>query len=122
MLTIDLRGPGGDVAPLPPEELFTLAPDLPDLRGPGGQGPVLIEMLDGFVDAGAARRLAREHLVAAVPSIVVATFDVDLLYDYRARRPPMLFVEDHWASYESPQLELRLLRDEADVPFLLLLG
>ena len=110
------------MASVPPEELFTLAPDLPDLRGPDGRGPVLVEMLDGFVDAGAARRLAREHLLAGVPSVVVATFDVDLLYDYRARRPPMLFVEDHWASYEAPQLEVRLLRDEADVPFLLLLG
>lgn len=110
------------MAPLPPEDLFTLAPDLPEVRGADGRGPVLVEMLDGFVDAGAARRLAREHVVAAVPSLVVATFDVDLLYDYRARRPPMLFVQDHWASYERPQLELRLLRDEADVPFLLLLG
>jgi len=110
------------VAPLPPEELFTLASDLPDLRGADGRGPALVEMLDGFVDAGAARRLAREHLIAAMPSVVVATFDVDLLYDYRARRPPMLFVEDHWASYEAPQLEVRLLRDEADTPFLLLLG
>jgi hypothetical protein len=79
-------------------------------------------MLDGFVDAGAARRLAREHLLAALPSIVVATFDVDLLYDYRARRPPMLFVEDHWSSYEEPRLEVRLLHDEAGTPFLLLLG
>jgi hypothetical protein len=107
---------------LPPEELFTLADDLPDLRGPDGRGPVLVEMLDGFVDAGAARRLAREHLLAALPSVVVATFDVDLLYDYRARRPPMLFVEDHWSSYEDPQLEVRVLHDESGTPFLLLLG
>jgi hypothetical protein len=110
------------VALLPPEELFTLADEVPDLRGPDGRGPVLVEMLDGFVDAGAARRLAREHLLAALPSIVIATFDVDLLYDYRARRPPMLFVEDHWSSYEQPQLEVRVLHDEAGLAFLLLLG
>lgn len=110
------------MALLPPEGLFTLTAGLPDLRTADGRGPVLLEMLDGFVDAGAARRLAREHLLAAVPSIVAARFDVDLLYDYRARRPPMLFVEDHWASYDAPTLEVRLLRDEADVPFLVLLG
>ena len=105
-----------------PEELFTLEAEVPTLVGPDGRGPVLVEMLDGFVDAGAARRLAREHLLAAAPSIVVATFDVDLLYDYRARRPPMLFVEDHWSSYEDPKLELRLSHDETGTPFLLLLG
>ena len=110
------------MAVLPPEELFTLNEELPDLRGPDGRGPVLLEMLDGFVDAGAARRLAREHLLAAAPSVVIATFDVDLLYDYRARRPAMLFVEDHWSSYEDPQLELRVLHDDAGTPFLMLLG
>ena len=110
------------MAPLPPEELFTVADDLPDLRGPDGRGPVLVDVLDGFVDAGAARRLAREHLLAALPSLVVANFDVDLLYDYRARRPPMLFAQDHWSSYEDPQLEVRVLHDEAGTPFLLLLG
>src|SRR3954453_2589274 len=128
MLTID-RTPlepkpplGAAVAPLPPEELFTLADELPDLRGRDGRGPVMLEMLDGFVDAGAARRLAREHLLAAAPSVVIASFDVHLLYDYRARRPTMLFVEDHWSSYEDPQLELRVLHDESGTPFLLLLG
>jgi hypothetical protein len=110
------------VASLPPEELFTLTDELPELRAADGRGPVLVEMLDGFVDAGAARRLAREHLLAALPSVVLATFDVDLLYDYRARRPPMLFVADHWSSYEEPALEVRLLHDEAGTPFLLLLG
>jgi len=107
---------------LPPEELFTLADEVPPLRGPDGRGPVMVEMLDGFVDAGGGRRLAREHLLAAVPSVVVARFDVDLLFDYRARRPPMLFVQDHWSSYDPPQLEIRALHDERNTPFLLLLG
>lgn len=105
-----------------PEELYTLSADVPPLVGADGRGPVLVEMLDGFVDAGAARRLAREHILAAGPSLVLATFDVDLLFDYRARRPPMLFVEDHWSSYEDPKLELRLSHDGNGVPFLLLLG
>jgi hypothetical protein len=34
----------------------------------------------------------------------------------------MIFVEDHWESYEEPSLALHLLRDEAGTPFLLLAG
>lgn len=104
------------MTPLPPEQLFSLAPSLPDTTG-----AVMVEMLDGFVDAGAARRMAREQLLAGT-SLVVATFDVDLLFDYRARRPTMLFVEDHWQSYEDPRLDLRLLHDTAGTPYLLLSG
>jgi len=115
------------VASLPPEELYTLAPDVPDLGGPDDSGPdgrglVLLEMLDGFVDAGAARRLARDHLLSGGASVLLATFDVDLLFDYRARRPPMMFVEDHWASYEAPRLDLRLLTDADGTRFVLLSG
>ncbi len=53
---------------------------------------------------------------------VVATFDVDELHDYRARRPPMSFVQDHYAGYEAPRLLVRLLRDSGGTPYLLLHG
>lgn len=102
---------------VPPEELFHFDGDLPDLSG-----SVLVEMLDGFIDAGGARRLARDHLLASAEHRVVATFDVDLLHDYRARRPPMLFAQDHWESYEAPTLDVRLLADEVATPYLLLSG
>src|SRR3712207_4327335 len=103
---------------LDPRTLFELAPDLPDL----GE-PVLVVALDGFVDAGAARRIAKDHLVAASGGRwVVATFDVDQLHDYRARRPPMLFVEDHWETYEDPVLDVAALRDANGTPYLLLSG
>jgi predicted ATP-grasp superfamily ATP-dependent carboligase len=117
MLTIVPTAPGGAVAPLPPEELYTLAPDLPDLAG-----TVLVEMLDGFVDAGAARRLTRDHLLAGGASVLVATFDVDLLFDYRARRPPMVFTADHWESYDAPRLDVRMLTDDVGTAYLLLSG
>ena len=102
---------------LPPEALFRVEAELPDLRG-----AVLVEMLDGFIDAGAARRISREHLLGAGPSVIAVTFDVDLLHDYRARRPPMVFQADHWESYDAPTLEIRLLTDEAGTPYLLLCG
>lgn len=100
-----------------PRELYDLEPDLPELGS-----PVLIQALDGFVDAGSARRLAREHLLSAHGSRVVATFDVDSLLDYRARRPLMTFDIDHWADYTDPTLVVHLLHDAEGTPFLLLAG
>ena len=102
---------------VPPEALFSLAQDRPDTAG-----LVLIEMLDGFIDAGGARRLAREQLLEARETVPVVTFDVDMLHDYRARRPPMLFVQDHWESYEAPALGIVQLIDAAGAPYLLLHG
>src|SRR5262245_49081457 len=101
--------PNGDRSPLVPSELYRATDPLPDLGR-----PVLIQALTGFVDAGAAARLAREHLLAKLPNEVVATFDVDALLDYRSRRPSMIFMEDHWESYEQPALALHVLRDTSN--------
>ena len=100
-----------------PADLYSLADDVPTL-----DGPVLIQALTGFIDAGGGSRLAREHLLRSLDSRIIATFDVDSLLDYRARRPIMVFVRDHWESYEQPQLAVHLVTDEAGVPFLLLDG
>ncbi|MFI1196721.1 proteasome assembly chaperone family protein [Micromonospora sp. NPDC020750] len=102
---------------LDPHELYELSDELPDL----GQ-PVLIQALTGFVDAGSATRLAREQLLTSLDARQVARFDIDQLYDYRSRRPAMTFVEDHWEEYEAPTLEVHLLRDDDETPFLLLTG
>ncbi|GAB4101302.1 PAC2 family protein [Micromonospora taraxaci] len=102
---------------LDPHELYQLTDDLPDL----GQ-PVLIQALTGFVDAGNASRLAREQLLTSLEGRPIATFDVDQLFDYRSRRPVMTFVEDHWESIDAPSLELHLLQDDDETPFLLLTG
>lgn len=103
---------------LDPSGLYEIAPAPPDLGA-----PVMVVALDGFVDAGAARRLAVAHLLAASEeAVTVATFDVDQLHDYRARRPPMLFVADHWESYDAPSLAVQALRDAAGTPYLLLHG
>jgi PAC2 family protein len=100
-----------------PHELYEMGGELPDL-----DRPVLIQAMSGFVDAGGAARLAREHLLGASEPLLTARFDLDQLLDYRSRRPTMLFVEDHWESYEEQVLALHLLRDEADTPYLLLAG
>jgi hypothetical protein len=102
---------------LDPHELYELADDLPEL-----DGPVLIQALTGFVDAGSAIQLTREHLLEHLESRVIATFDLDQLLDYRSRRPSMIFVEDHWESYEQPSLALHAVRDQLGNEFLLLAG
>jgi hypothetical protein len=100
-----------------PDELYELTGDPPELGR-----PVLIQALSGFVDAGAAVRLAREHLLSTGEPRLVARFDLDQLLDYRSRRPTMLFVEDHWESYEEQELALHLLHDDTAAPYLLLAG
>jgi predicted ATP-grasp superfamily ATP-dependent carboligase len=100
-----------------PDELYRLRDDLPELGR-----PVLIQALTGFVDAGAATRLAREQLLTSLESRLLGSFEVDELYDYRSRRPTMLFVEDHWEHYEAPRLDLHALYDTAGTAFLMLSG
>lgn len=105
---------------LNPRDLYELDPQQP-ADGELGS-PVLVHVLSGFVDAGHAGRLASEHLFGALNHRVLARFDVDQLYDYRARRPPMTFAGDHWESYQAPMLELSQLSDIAGRPFLMLTG
>ena len=69
-----------------------------------------------------AGRLLRDHLLENFEHRLVASFDVDQLLDYRSRRPTMVFVENHWVSYEEPALLLHVIEDAAGVPFLLLEG
>lgn len=101
-----------------PEDLVEVADDVVI----DGERPILLHALDGFMDAGSGGRLAAEHLVASLEGSVAATFDVDLLLDYRARRPPMVFEDQAFTAYVEPRLVVHRLIDEAGVPFLLLTG
>ena len=82
----------------------------------------LVVVLTGFLDAGKSAELAARHLSDLSEGKVVATFDADALHDYRARRPPVTFVRDHYTDYEAPRLVVRALRDTGGTPFLLLAG
>ena len=96
---------------LDPAELYRIEPDLPELSE-----PVLVVVLDGFVDAGAAARLAVESLLAGGSGHLVARFDVDQLVDYRSRRPPLRFESDRWTSYSAPELDVVALTDTGAPP------
>jgi hypothetical protein len=95
--------------------------DVPELEG-RSDGPVLIHALEGFLDAGNAANLAAAHLLSESTGRVVASLEVDDFYDYRARRPPMTFAEDHYESYQAPRLVVRLNHDAVGTPYLLLHG
>ena len=95
--------------------------DVPELEGMS-DGPVMLTALDGFLDAGNVSALAAGHLLENSSSRVVASFEVDEFFDYRARRPPMTFFEDHYTDYDAPRLVVRLLHDAANTPYLLLSG
>ncbi len=102
---------------LEPSELYVVAPE-----GARLDHPIMIQALDGFIDAGAVRHQVRTHLLESLEHRVVATFDVDALLDYRARRPYMTFDRDHWADYDEPLLAMHAVTDAAGTEFLLLSG
>ncbi|MDN5896854.1 MAG: PAC2 family protein [Nocardioides sp.] len=87
-----------------------------------GESLPLVVALQGFLDAGNGSSLAVDHLLADHAGPVVATFEVDVFHDYRARRPVVSFVSDHYEDYEPPRLVVRLMRDGLDHPYLLLTG
>lgn len=93
-----------------------------DTAGVPAQVKVLIHALEGGVDAGHAGQLAARHLGEELPFTRVATFDLDHLLDYRARRPMMTFKSGEWTEYEEPYLVLDCLRDDEGTPILLLHG
>jgi predicted ATP-grasp superfamily ATP-dependent carboligase len=102
---------------LDPRALFEVQAVLPDIRR-----PVLVHALDGFVDAGRVTSLTREHIFRTCESEVIVSFDADQLFDYRGRRPEMIFKTDHWESFAEPQLAVHAVRDAVGTVFLLLCG
>ena len=106
-----------------PERLVHIVDEVPELDDARSRGALtMVLVLDGFLDAGNAAGRAAQHLVDLSEGPVVATFDVDKFHDYRARRPPMSFVRDHYDAYDAPRLVVRLLADTGGTPYLLLHG
>ena len=74
--------------------------DIRDLytKGPaaGSKAPILIAHFEGAMDAGSAGTLAVVQLLTSLSPERVATFDTDLLIDYRSHRPVMEV--DEWVT------------------------
>jgi PAC2 family len=76
--------------------------------------PVLVAALEGWVDAGAAGTTAASQL--ADGGTLVATFDTDAIYDYRARRPTLDILDGRPMHLEWPTLRLTATRvDEREL-------
>jgi len=89
---------------------------------PSLDDPVMVMVLEGWIDAGYAATTAAQTLLGGIDSYPVATFDTDTLLDHRARRPVMHLVDGVNAGLSWPSLELRAGVDEAGNDLLLLLG
>ncbi len=100
-----------------PESLYEIHTDDVDLGT-----PVLVHALSGFLDAGGARQIAVQQILDHHEHRTVGTFDIDALYDYRARRPRMVFDTDHYAELAYPELLLTEVHDLQGTGFLLLHG
>jgi predicted ATP-grasp superfamily ATP-dependent carboligase len=85
-------------------------------------GIVLVHGLTGFMDAGGGGRLAVKHILDHLEHRPVAYFHIDMLYDYRGRRPKIIFDSDHYESMDLPQITLSEVTDAEGNKFLLLHG
>jgi hypothetical protein len=70
--------------------------------------PTLVAAFDSWIDAGSASTTAANQLVE--DSQVVATFDADSLFDYRARRPTLEIVDGRPTELTWPELVIRHAR------------
>ena len=91
--------------PVPYPSLVTLY----TLSDPGDLiAPSLVAAFDGWVDAGSAATTALEQLVDEAP--VIVRFEADVLFDYRARRPPLEIVDGKLTELTWHELLIRRVR------------
>jgi hypothetical protein len=84
--------------------------------------PLLVVVLEGWVDAGLGAAAALAALLGSVPTDVVASFDVDTLLDHRARRPVVRIVDGINSGLMWPEIQLRAGRTDAGRDVLFLVG
>ncbi|MDO5682804.1 MAG: PAC2 family protein [Propionibacteriaceae bacterium] len=105
---------------LDPRLLYTFNPSLwEDMRG---RRPVLVHLLEGYVDAGRVASTLAEHILDTCESDLLVEFDHDQLHDYRSRRPMMVFDTDQWKSVEHFQLAMHRVIAPTGEHFVLLHG
>jgi proteasome assembly chaperone (PAC2) family protein len=70
--------------------------------------PSMVVALDGWVDAGSAATTTASTL--AEGGKVIATFDADAIFDYRARRPTLEIIDGRPEKLTWPELTIRSTR------------
>ena len=97
--------------------------DLYDLlQRPSLDDPLMIVILEGWVDAGLGAAAAVAALLGTVDTDVVANFDVDSLLDHRARRPVVRIVDGVNTGLMWPEIQLRSGRTSEGRDILFLVG
>lgn len=86
------------------------------------RGLPLVISLSHPQDAGGTAGQLAEVLIKELKNVPIVEFDSDQLHDYRARKPRIRFVEDHYENPVMPQLKLYAVEDRLGTPFLLLAG
>ncbi|MEY3617941.1 MAG: hypothetical protein RL726_639 [Actinomycetota bacterium] len=100
--------------PIPDVHLYG---DLPQL-----DQPVLIVMLQGWIDAAGAANEAMNAIEAQINPIPIASFDTDVFIDYRARRPTMEIRDGRNSNIEWPSIDLYAGHDRNGRDVLILTG
>lgn len=67
--------------------------------------PTMVAAFDGWIDAGSASTVAALRLAGAGEAI--ASFDGDVLFDYRARRPTLEIIDGRLSELTWPELVVR---------------
>lgn len=86
------------------------------------RGLPLVIALSHPHDAGGTAGHLADVLLKELKNVPIVEFDADQLHDYRARKPRIRFVEDHFENPVMPQLKLYAVEDRLGTPFLLLAG
>ena len=88
--------------------LHELTAEIPELVA-----PALIVAFDGWVNAGSVGTDAAESI--GKEGETIATFDGDVLFDYRSSRPDIEFVEGLMRVTKWPEISMTLVRQTRDV-------
>jgi proteasome assembly chaperone (PAC2) family protein len=102
---------------------MTSIPDV-ELNGdlPRLDKPVLVVMLQGWIDAAGAANEAMNAIEAQINPLPIATFDADVFIDFRARRPTMEIRDGRNSNIEWPSIDLYAGHDRNGRDVLILTG
>lgn len=102
---------------------MTSIPDV-ELNGdlPHLDKPVLVVMLQGWIDAAGAANEAMNAIEAQINPLPIATFDADVFIDFRARRPTMEIRDGRNSNIEWPSIDLYAGHDRNGRDVLILTG
>ena len=92
------------------------------LADPELSEPVLVIVLEGWIDAGLGAITAMGALLSTITTEVLATFDTEYFIDQRARRPIARIIDGITTELTWPEIQLRYGRDGDGADILFLVG